>query len=175
MNKNEIVREEMPYRSCVGAVVFNEQGNVWAGRRIANNETAGEFRWQFPQGGIDKGEDPLEAAKRELFEETGIKSIRLLGEVADWLRYDLPDDLLGMALKGKYRGQQQRWFAFRFEGDESEINIDHPPDGSHREFDKWEWLNLEEMPSLIVPFKRTIYESLVHEFDQYSRVPEAQT
>ena len=157
-------REDMPYRPCVGIVVFNRQGKVWAGRRLKNSETPSEFRWQFPQGGIDQGEDPFPAAKRELYEETGIKSVSLLKEAADWIHYDLPDELLGIGLKGKYRGQTQKWFAFRFEGDESEINIAEPPDGSHPEFDLWEWRELADMPGLIVPFKRGIYEHLVAEF-----------
>ncbi|MEM9331035.1 MAG: RNA pyrophosphohydrolase [Pseudomonadota bacterium] len=157
-------RIAMPYRPCVGAVVLNAQGRVWAGRRIQNSETPATHRWQFPQGGIDQGEDPLPAAKRELFEETGIKSVQLLAECSEWLKYDLPDDMLGIALKGKFRGQTQKWFAFLFEGEEDEINIDEPPDGSHPEFDAWDWKHLEEMPDLIVPFKRPIYDRLVDEF-----------
>lgn len=128
-----------------------------------------EYCWQFPQGGIDKGEDPLPAAKRELYEETGIQSVSLLAEAPDWFNYDLPEDLIGVALKGKFRGQTQKWFAFRFEGDEAEINITHPPDGSDQEFDAWEWRDLSEMPELIVPFKRGIYEQVVAEFGIYSR------
>ncbi len=158
------IREEMPYRPCVGIVVFNADGKVWTGQRIANAETTSEYRWQLPQGGIDKGEDPLPAAKRELFEETGIRSVSLLAEAGEWFNYDLPDDILGVALKGKYRGQTQKWFAFRFEGSEDEINITHPPDGSHPEFDAWEWKDLQELPDLIVPFKRGIYERVVEEF-----------
>jgi len=148
----------------VGAVVFNSHGQVWAGRRIQNAETPSDYRWQFPQGGIDKGEDPLPAAKRELFEETGIRSASLLAEAKEWFNYDLPDEILGIGLKGKYRGQTQKWFAFRFEGDESEINITEPPDGSHPEFDQWAWRNLTEMPDLIVPFKRKLYDQIVQEF-----------
>ncbi|MGI9350099.1 MAG: RNA pyrophosphohydrolase [Rhizobiaceae bacterium] len=157
-------RENMPYRPCVGIVVFNSEGKVWAGRRLKNSETPLDFRWQFPQGGIDKGEDPLPAAKRELYEETGIQSITLMKEASGWINYDLPDELLGIGLKGKFRGQTQKWYAFRFDGDEDEINISEPPDGSHPEFDLWEWRDLEEMPGLIVPFKRKIYEQLVTEF-----------
>ncbi len=157
-------REEMPYRSCVGVVVFNDEGKVWAGRRIQNAETPSDFRWQFPQGGIDKGEEPFPAAKRELFEETGMMSVSLLAEATEWFNYDLPDAILGIGLKGKYRGQTQKWFAFRFEGDESEINIAEPPDGSHPEFDQWRWRDLAEMPDLIVPFKRDLYVRIVDEF-----------
>ncbi|MEO0328058.1 MAG: RNA pyrophosphohydrolase [Pseudomonadota bacterium] len=163
-------RDAMPYRRCVGIAVFNADGKVWSGRRIANPETAGKgkHRWQLPQGGIDKGEDALLAAKRELFEETGIRSVTLLAKVSGWLYYDLPDDLLGKALKGKYRGQKQRWFAFRFEGDEAEINIEDPPDGSHPEFDQWAWKDLSELPDLIVPFKRGLYVNVANEFKAFA-------
>ena len=159
----------MPYRHCVGIAVFNHEGKVWAGRRIAKTDrTSLEYKWQLPQGGIDEGEDTLEAAKRELYEETGIHSVELLKEKSEWLSYDLPDDLLGKALKGKYRGQTQKWFAFRFIGDETEINIDNPPDGSHPEFNAWEWKNLSEMPDLIVPFKRDLYEQVVEVFTDFT-------
>jgi putative (di)nucleoside polyphosphate hydrolase len=164
----KINREDLPYRSCVGIAVFNSNGKVWAGRRIQNSKTPSEYRWQMPQGGIDKGEDPLPAALRELYEETGMKTVSLLAEASDWLNYDLPDDLIGVGLKGKYRGQTQRWFAFRFEGSESEINIEAPPDGSHPEFDRWKWKNLSELPDLIVPFKRNIYDRVVKEFEAFS-------
>ncbi len=100
--------------------------------------------WQMPQGGIDKGEDPLEAAYRELYEETGIRTVTLLAEARDWINYDLPPQLIGIGLKGKFRGQTQRWFAFRFEGDESEIAINPPPGGHAPEFDAWEWKPMEE-------------------------------
>lgn len=157
-------RDAMPYRRCVGVAVFNAQGKVWAGRRIQSAKTPTEFLWQLPQGGIDRGEEPLEAAKRELYEETGIHSVELLKEIDEWLNYDLPDAILGIGLKGKYRGQTQKWFAFRFTGKKSEVNISHPADGSKPEFDAWEWKNLAEMPGLIVPFKRGIYDSVVKEF-----------
>ena len=159
------LREELPFRRCVGVAVFNQDGKVWAGRRIQDSETPLSHRWQLPQGGIDKGEDPFEAAKRELFEETGIAKVSLIGECREWLNYELPDELLGIALKGKYRGQTQKWYAFRFEGNENEINISHPLDGAKPEFDHWEWKDLSAMPDLIVPFKRNIYERLVVEFD----------
>lgn len=165
---SSIIRETMPYRECVGIVVFNASGKVWTGRRLQNSETPISHRWQMPQGGIDKGEDTLKAAKRELYEETGIRSVTLLGEASGWFNYDLPDDILGVALKGKFRGQTQKWFAFRFDGSEDEINITNPPDGSHPEFDAWEWKNLAELPDLIVPFKRDIYQRVVDEFTAYS-------
>ena len=160
-------RERMPYRPCVGAMVLNAEGHVWAGRRIAStdSEMAGTaMLWQMPQGGIDKGEDALAAATRELYEETGIGSVSLLAEAPEWINYDLPDELLGKALKGKFRGQTQKWFAFRFEGDESEIAIDPPPGGHEPEFDAWGWKPMAELPDLIVPFKRDVYVQVVAAF-----------
>ena len=160
-------RERMPYRPCVGAMVLNAEGHVWAGRRIAatDSEMAGTaMLWQMPQGGIDKGEDALAAATRELYEETGIRSVSLLAEAPEWINYDLPDELLGKALKGKFRGQTQKWFAFRFEGDESEIAIDPPPGGHEPEFDAWGWKPMVELPDLIVPFKRDVYVQVVAAF-----------
>lgn len=157
----------LPYRPCVGVMVLNQAGLVWVGRRIAlsDSELAGtEKLWQMPQGGIDKGEDPLVAAKRELYEETGISSVALLGQTPDWISYDLPPDMLGIALSGKYRGQTQRWFAFRFEGNESEIAIQPPPGGHEAEFDDWAWKNMAELPELIVPFKRPVYQQVVNHF-----------
>jgi len=167
MAKKSVDPETLPYRRCVGIMVINREGLVWAGRRIAlpDSEMAGSAKlWQMPQGGIDKGEDPLPAAYRELYEETGMKTVSLLAEAPDWLNYDLPKDLMGIALKGKYRGQTQKWFAFRFEGDESEIAINPPPGGHEPEFDRWEWKRMDELPDLIVPFKRPLYEKVVAAF-----------
>jgi putative (di)nucleoside polyphosphate hydrolase len=159
--------ESLPYRPCVGVMVLNRDGLVWAGRRIAedDSEMAGAKKlWQMPQGGIDAGEDPLPAARRELFEETGMRSVSLLGEAPGWINYDLPREVLGIALKGKFRGQTQKWFAFRFEGDESEIAINPPPGGHTPEFDAWAWKPMAELPDLIVPFKRKVYEEVVAAF-----------
>ncbi len=166
----KVKAEDLPYRPCVGIMLLNSEGKVWAGRRMPNTETFGKtaYLWQMPQGGIDRDEDPLKAAKRELWEETGITSASFLAESEGWLDYDLPDELIGFALKGKYRGQTQKWFAFRFEGDESEINITHPPDGSEQEFDKWSWKDMHELPDLIVSFKRDIYLRVVEEFKHLS-------
>jgi putative (di)nucleoside polyphosphate hydrolase len=162
-------REDLPYRDCVGVAVFNHEGNVFIGRRRAADdpEKSSDFEapWQMPQGGIDKGEDPLRAALRELHEETSIAAVSLLAEAPEWIYYDLPDELLGKALKGKYRGQRQRWFAFAFTGDESEINVEAPVGGKfHAEFDMWRWERLSRTPSLIVPFKRDAYEKVVEAF-----------
>ena len=159
--------ESLPYRPCVGIMVLNQAGHVWAGRRIVipDDEMHGAVQlWQMPQGGIDKDEDPLPAALRELYEETGMKSVSLLAEAPDWIDYDLPPELMGIALKGRYRGQTQRWFAFRFEGDESEIRINPPPGGHTPEFDEWAWKPIDELPKLIVPFKRRVYEDVIAVF-----------
>ncbi len=168
MDGNKPDRDEMPYRRCVGVMVLNRAGLVWAGRRIRSSDSeldeAEPQLWQMPQGGIDKGEEPLPAAYRELYEETGMTSVTLLAEASRWIDYDLPDNVLGKALKGKYRGQTQRWFAFRFEGDESEIAINPPPGGHSAEFDAWGWKPMAELPALIVPFKRKTYEAVVAEF-----------
>jgi len=162
-------RESLPYRDCVGVAVFNAQGNVFVGRRQAGGDPEGSALqgapWQMPQGGIDKGEDPLRAALRELFEETNITAVSLLAEAPEWIYYDLPDEMLGTALKGKYRGQRQRWFAFAFTGQESEIDVLAPGGGKHKpEFDAWRWERLPHTPSIIVPFKREAYEKVVAAF-----------
>jgi len=165
--KNPVKAEDLPYRPCVGVMILNSEGLVWAGRRIpiGNSEYDGSTNlWQMPQGGIDEGEEPLEAAYRELYEETGMKTVTLLAEAGEWINYDLPPHLIGIGLKGKFRGQTQRWFAFRFDGDDSEIAINPPPGGHEPEFDQWEWKPMEDLPGLIVSFKRAVYEKVVAEF-----------
>lgn len=172
-NKGPVDPETLPYRPCVGIMVLNREGLVWAGRRIpiGNSEYDGSPQlWQMPQGGIDKGEDPLPAARRELYEETGMRSVSLLAEAEDWINYDLPRELVGIGLKGKYRGQTQKWFAFRFEGDEAEIEIDPPPGGNEAEFDQWAWRPMAELPGLIVPFKRKVYDQVVAAFAHFAGV-----
>jgi putative (di)nucleoside polyphosphate hydrolase len=162
-----IKADDLPYRPCVGLMVLNAHGLVWAGRRISaeNSEFDGSPQlWQMPQGGIDKGENPLPAAIRELYEETGMKTVTLLAEAPEWINYDLPPQLIGIGLRGKYRGQTQRWFAFRFDGEESEIQINPPPTGHTAEFDEWGWKSMESLPDLIVPFKRGVYEQVVAQF-----------
>ena len=162
-------REDMPYRDCVGVAVFNREGRVFIGRRKAEGDPESSAAlgapWQMPQGGIDKGESAIDAAWRELYEETSIRTADLITEAPDWVYYDLPDEALGIALKGKYRGQRQRWFAFRFTGEESEIDVETPGGGAHpAEFDKWRWEELERLPDLIVPFKRDAYLEVVKAF-----------
>jgi len=162
-------RESLPYRDCVGIAVFNHEGNVFIGQRKAKDdpEQSAELGapWQMPQGGIDKGEDPLQAALRELHEETNITSVSLLAEAPEWICYDLPDAALGIALKGRYRGQRQRWFAFAFTGQDTEIDVATPGSGAHKaEFDDWRWERLSRLPGLIVPFKRPAYEKVVAAF-----------
>jgi putative (di)nucleoside polyphosphate hydrolase len=162
-------RETLPYRDCVGVAVFNRDGHVFVGRRKPDNKLEDRTEiaapWQMPQGGIDKGEEPYPAALRELFEETSIRSVELIAEAPGWIHYDLPDAAIGIALKGKYRGQRQRWFAFRFTGDEAEIDVTDPGDGTMpAEFDAWRWAPLAELPDLIVPFKRQAYLEVVAAF-----------
>jgi putative (di)nucleoside polyphosphate hydrolase len=147
---------------------------VFIGRRIAagdpENSAGLGAPWQMPQGGIDKGEDPLRAALRELHEETGITSVSLLAEAPEWICYDLPEDALGIALKGKYRGQRQRWFAFAFTGEEREIDVLTPGNGKFKaEFDAWRWERLSRVSSLIVPFKQAAYEQVAAAFAHVPR------
>jgi putative (di)nucleoside polyphosphate hydrolase len=153
------------YRPCVGIMVLNAQGLVWIGCRAdAKNEAEGRGAWwQMPQGGIDENEDPRAAAIRELYEETGIRSIELIAERDGWINYDLPRDLVGKAWGGRYRGQKQKWFAARFLGHDSEINIT-PPDGHNVEFIDWRWAPIGDVLELIVPFKRAVYEAVLPHF-----------
>ena len=157
--------ETLPYRPCVGQMVINWNGHVWLGRRADFKDDA-EGRgswWQMPQGGIDPGEDPATAARRELFEETAIRSVDTIAELPRWLTYDLPPELIGKAWGGRYRGQKQRWFAYRFLGDDSEINIVPPPE--HKaEFVEWRWSPVTELIDLIVPFKRDVYRDVLAAF-----------
>ena len=164
-----VKREDLPYRDCVGIAVFNAEGRVFVGRRKPEGDpehlSVSDSPWQMPQGGIDKGETPLDAAWRELYEETSIRTADLIVEAPDWIYYDLPDEALGIALRGKYRGQRQRWFAFRFTGEDAEIDVLAPGGGAHpAEFDRWRWEELEKTPDLIVAFKREAYLQVVEAF-----------
>ncbi len=156
----------LPYRPNVGAVLFNKHGLVWVGRRQQHpTQEAAPGGWQLPQGGIDAAEDPREAVLRELAEEVGSANAEIIGEHPEWLTYDLPPDIVGKALGGKYRGQRQRWFALRFLGDDGEFNLNAD---EHPEFDMWRWAPLAELPDLAVPFKREIYQTLVLSFARFA-------
>lgn len=149
------------YRPNVGVVLFHPDGRVWYGRRA---NTAGPHNWQFPQGGVDEGEDYAAAARRELYEETGVTSIEPLAEIQQWIAYAFPADYGGTKQARGFAGQKQKWFAFRFTGDESEIAIDPPPGGHKPEFDGWAWQDMRDLPDLIVPFKRAVYEEVLAGF-----------
>jgi putative (di)nucleoside polyphosphate hydrolase len=162
--------ESLPYRPCAGMAVFNRKGLVFIGRRIDGPEHTDEVHvWQMPQGGVDPGEDAWPAARRELREETNIRSVEKLGEIAEWLAYDIPRAIVGRAWKGKYRGQTQKWFALRFTGDDREIDIAHPAGGHEPEFIAWRWEPLANLPGLVVPFKRPVYERVVTEFTRFAK------
>ena len=162
--------ESLPYRPCTGLMVLNAAGRVFVGRRRNGPEHVdAAHAWQMPQGGIDPGEDPWPAALRELYEETNIRSVERLGEIEEWLSYDIPLELLGRAWKGRYRGQRQKWYALRFTGGEREIDIAHPGGGDHKpEFSAWRWEPMQNLLALIVPFKRNVYERVVKEFAKFA-------
>ena len=158
--------DTLPYRPNVGAVLFNASGLVFVGRRKQHaTQEAAPGGWQLPQGGIDANEDPRAAVLRELAEEIGTDRAEILAEHGEWLQYDLPAEVIGQALGGRYRGQRQRWFALRFTGEDSDIRLDAEPDP---EFDCWRWVPLSELPALAVPFKRAIYEALVVAFQPFA-------
>jgi putative (di)nucleoside polyphosphate hydrolase len=148
---------DLPYRACVGVVLADAQGRIFTGERI---DTPGA--WQMPQGGIDDGETPEIAAFRELEEETGVPQAcaQIEAEHDGWITYDLPDHLIGKLWKGRYRGQKQRWFLLRFQGDDTDIQIEQP----HPEFAKWRWSTPDEVIENIVPFKRDVYETVIQSF-----------
>jgi putative (di)nucleoside polyphosphate hydrolase len=153
----------LPWRRGVGVVLANAAGQVFAGQRIDNPGPA----WQMPQGGIDAGETPRAAALRELEEETGVASqkVEIVAETPGWLRYDLPADLVGRLWRGKYRGQEQKWFLARFLGTDADVDIATP----HPEFSAWRWVAPEALPGLIVPFKRALYDAVLSEFGPWLR------
>jgi putative (di)nucleoside polyphosphate hydrolase len=161
--------ESLPYRPCAGMMVINRAGLVFIGRRTSGPEHIDmKNGWQMPQGGIDEGEDTYKAALRELYEETNIKSVDKLGEIADWLHYDIPRELASQAWSGKYRGQKQKWFALRFTGQDSEIDIKSPGGGHAPEFVDWRWEKMSVLPGIVVPFKRPTYERVVKEFAKFA-------
>ena len=147
--------KQLPLRIGVGILLLNSENKVFVGKRIDNPQSF----WQMPQGGVDKNEDFLQAAKRELKEETGIKSVELIKELNDWLEYDLPKNLLGKIWNGKYRGQTQKWFIMRFIGKDNEINLRT----KHPEFLEWKWVNIESITDKVVDFKLHVYERIKKE------------
>jgi putative (di)nucleoside polyphosphate hydrolase len=153
------------YRPNVGVVLFHPDGRVWLGRRVV---TPGPRNWQFPQGGIDAGEDPQAAAIRELFEETGARTVTPLGRTDGWITYDFPADHGGSKQARGWKGQRQVWFALRFDGDEAEFDLNAH---GQPEFDAWRWGHLEEAPSLVAPFKQRAYEAVVAAFSAFAARP----
>lgn len=147
---------DLPYRLGVGIMLLNTIGHVFVGQRIDRTTEA----WQMPQGGIDPDEDPRTAAFRELHEEVGTDKAEIIAESRDWLSYDLPAELIGKVWGGRYRGQKQKWYAMRFRGRDGDIDLNR----HHPEFDRWKWVPMPELPDLIVPFKRTLYEMVIDEF-----------
>jgi putative (di)nucleoside polyphosphate hydrolase len=163
--------EDLPYRPGVGVMLFNRDGLVFIGRRLEGPEHVDlTHSWQMPQGGIDAGEEPWPAAVRELREETNIRSVERIGEITEWLKYDIPREIVGQAWQGKYRGQTQKWFAMRFTGPESEIDVAHPDGAAEAEFGAWRWEPVQNIPALVVPFKRAVYDRVVHEFGRLAKV-----
>jgi putative (di)nucleoside polyphosphate hydrolase len=153
--------EDLPYRPCVGIMLINRHGLVFVGRRIDQTVEG----WQMPQGGIDAGETPAEAGLREMKEEIGTDKAVILREMDDWLTYDLPAHLVGVALRGRYRGQKQKWLALRFTGQDGDIDIKtHEP-----EFAAWKWLPIDALPDLIAPFKRDTYKKVIAAFHDLAK------
>ena len=147
-----------PYRNCVGLLVINKSRNVFVGKRIDSSLNA----WQMPQGGIEPDEDPKSAGIREMEEEIGTSNVKLIGEMSEWLNYDIPEKLSHRLWGGKYRGQTQKWLAFKFLGNDNEINIKT----KDPEFKEWRWEHHKNLPELAVPFKKEIYKKVIKEFER---------
>ena len=150
-----MVKKQLPLRVGVGVIVLNDKNHVFVGKRKDNPID----KWQMPQGGVDKNESFLDAMKRELNEETSIKNIKILRELEGWFKYELPENLIGIIWKGKYRGQKQKWYVVRFIGKTSEINLKT----KNPEFIEWKWVQKEKLPKIIVDFKKHVYERLLIE------------
>ncbi len=149
------IKSDLPMRIGVGVILLNNKNEVFVGKRRDNPS----IHWQMPQGGVDGKETLIDAAKRELFEETGIKKVKIIKEIDKWLEYELPENLIGIIWKGKFRGQRQKWFIARFLGQDNEVNLDK----HNMEFIDWKWINFEELPKVIVKFKKNLYETLTLE------------
>ena len=149
----------LPLRIGVGAIVLNSENKILVGKRKDNPVN----KWQMPQGGIDKNESFLAAMKRELNEETSIKNIQIIKELDGWFQYELPKNLIGIIWKGKFRGQKQKWFVVRFNGEESEINLKT----KHPEFIEWKWIKMDDLPKVIVDFKKDVYEKILVELKKF--------
>ena len=150
-----MTKKALPLRIGVGAIVLNNKNKILVGKRKDNPVN----KWQMPQGGVNKNESFLDAMKRELNEETSIKSIEIMKELDGWFQYELPKNLVGIIWKGKFRGQKQKWFVVKFTGEESEINLKT----EHPEFIEWKWVEMDELPKIIVDFKKDVYEKLLVE------------
>ncbi|MGI9378899.1 MAG: RNA pyrophosphohydrolase [Methyloligellaceae bacterium] len=163
---------DLPYRKCVGIFLLNRSGKVWVGRRIGKtSKFPTDQLWQMPQGGIDNGEDPKAAAFRELKEEIGTDNATVLAESREWLHYDLPKKVQGKALKGRYRGQAQKWFAMRFEGSDDDFDLNYHGE-DNAEFDAWRWTWARDLPDIIIEFKRDVYKQIVNEFADLAADPD---
>ena len=161
MTHQKIDPATLPYRPCVGLMVLNREGKVFVGKRVDQTIES----WQMPQGGIDDGEEPRQTALRELSEEIGTTKVEFIREHPDWLTYDLPSHLVGIAWQGRYRGQKLKWFAVRFVGSDADINLKT----EHQEFSDWKWADVDDLLRLIVPFKRETYAQVIAAFSDLAK------